>query len=135
MGKYGSAAILAVKLCHEGKASSPNDAWEIAVAKTFPSSKSSQAKGCPRCTFLGLCSIGAVSGISEGSYTRSEKNKKYALKALTLLSQEPSLARNEDALWRRVIGNIQKVPNHQMDVVISIWNTGLIRAKGEKKWS
>lgn len=129
MGKYGNAAVLAAKLYQEHSIPSPNSAWEKAVADIFPASRSSQVKGCPRNAFLGLCESGEVLGIPEGSYCRSELNKKYALKALALLRKEPDLSRNAKILWQRVMKgeeNENKSPNHQMDVVISIWNAGLI---------
>jgi len=127
MGKYGNAAVMATKLYHEGLAPSPNNAWEMAVAKIFLASKSSQEKGCPRGAYLGLCESGAVSGIPAGSYCRSEKNKGYALKALSLLKQDPTLSHNEKTLWHLVMEREDKTPNHQMDVVNSLWNAGLIR--------
>jgi hypothetical protein len=127
MGKYGEAAVLAANLYREGTAVSPNQAWAIAVKKILSSSESSREKGCPRGTFLGLCETGVISGIPNGSYCRSIKNKKYALKALELLRNEPILAHDVKALWNQVIEGVQKVPNHQMDVVSSIWNAGLFR--------
>jgi hypothetical protein len=127
MGKYGDAAVLAANLYREGMAPSPNHAWESAVEKIFPLSKSSQEKGCPRGTFLGLCETGAIFGIPHGNYCRSIKNKKYALKALKLLKNNPSLSEDVKVLWDLVMEGEQKVPNHQMDVVSSIWNAGLVR--------
>jgi hypothetical protein len=44
-------------------------------------------KGCPKGTFLGLCEEGLVKGIPKGNYTKSVKNKKYAIKAVTVLKQ------------------------------------------------
>jgi len=128
MGKYGNAAVMAAKLYREGLASSPNNAWELAMIKIFPSSKSSQVKGCPRGAFLGLCESGAISGIPEGTYCRAEKNKGYVLKALGLLRKEPHLSHNAETLWHRVMEGEKKVPNHQMDVVSAIWNAGLIHS-------
>ena len=126
MGKYGSAAVMAARLYQEGSTSSPNKAWELAVTNIFPSSRSSQEKVCPRAAFLGLCESGAVLGIPDGSYSRSQKNKTYALKALALIKEEPELSRDEQVLWARVMEGEVKVPNHQMDVVSSLWNAGLI---------
>jgi hypothetical protein len=126
MGKYGAAAVMAANLYTKGSASSPKDAWNSAVTKTFPNSKSSQTKGCPRNSFLGLCESGAVSGIPAGEYCLSEKNKRYALKALRLLKQSPNLSNNEKVLWQLVMEGEQKVQNHQMDVVVSLWNARLI---------
>jgi hypothetical protein len=129
MGKYGGAAVLAANLYREHSASSPINAWEMAVAVIFPSSRSSQAKSCPRSAFLGLCESGSITGIPTGRYCNSIQNKKYALKGLALLKEKPVLSNDEKALWQHVMAeedNVNKTPNHQMDVVISIWNAGLI---------
>lgn len=125
MGKYGITALKAVELYRKSRASSPVHAWNEAAAITFPTSESARAKGCPRGAFLGLCESGAILGIPAGQYCSSTKNKEYALKALALLKQTPSLANDQRELWNRVIDGEEKVPNHQMDVVISIWNAGL----------
>ena len=128
MGKYGYSALLATKLFRDGKASSPNAAWEMAVATIFPDSKSSQEKGCPRDAYLGLCESGSVAGIPKGNYCRSAKNKGYALKALSLLIQNPTIPHSEETLWDQVMEGEHKTPNHQMDVVISLWKEGFIEA-------
>ena len=125
MGKYGTAAVMATKL-YEGLVSSPNDAWVKAVTKVFPSSESSQKKGCPRGAYLGLCENGFIRGVPKGDYCRSKKNKEYALKAVELLKQDKSLLSDEKRLWDIVMDGEEKKPNHQMDVVISLWNEGLI---------
>lgn len=127
MGKYGNAAVVATELFRKGVASSPNQAWEMAVAKIFPASQSSREKGCPRGAYLGLCESGAVSGIPAGSYCRSKQNKGYALKALLILKNNPALSSDEKTLWQFVMEGKYKTPNHQMDVVTSIWNAGLAR--------
>lgn len=127
LGKYGDAAVLAANIYKDGTVPSPNHAWESAIEKIFPLSKTSQEKGCPRNTFLGLCETGAIFGIPHGNYCRSIKNKKYALKALMLLKDNPGLSQNVNALWDLVMEGEQKVPNHQMDVVSSIWNAGLVQ--------
>lgn len=129
MGKYGIAAVKAVHAYTAGRARSVTDAWEIAVIDVFPNSQSSQEKGCPKGTFLGLCGSGKVVGIPGGEYTRSEKNKSYGLKALEILRTSPSLTDDELALWKRVMAGEAKAHNHQMDVVISLWNAGLVNPK------
>ena len=129
MGKYGTAAIQAVKLYKQGLAESPRDAWDSATAKIFGRGTSSQRKGCPRDTFLGLCEQGLVEGIEPGNYTRSQKNKKYATDAITILKQRPSLSDSPTALWSIVLEGEPKKHNSQMDVVTSLWNSGLICAK------
>jgi len=126
MRKYGVSAINAIQHYHSGRSSSIVDAWEQAVADVFPDSRSSQLKGCPRGTFLGLCENGTVVGVPSGRYTKSQKNKLYGLRALELLYETPELADDKAALWRAVMGDQEKKPNHQMDVVVSLWKAGLI---------
>lgn len=129
MGKYGLAAVNAVRAYTAGKARSAMDAWDIAVREIFPNSRSSQVKGCPRGTFLGLCESGKVAGIPSGEYTKSQKNKLYGLRALEILRVSPGLADDEPVLWGRVMAGEDKVPNHQMDVVVSLWKAGLVNSK------
>lgn len=126
MARYGEAALRAVQLLHDGSRRSPVDAWNAAMIEVFPNSKSSQSKGCPRGTFLGLCGSGFVAGVSAGDYTRSKKNKGYALRAIKLLRANPRLTSDEAGLWNAVISGETKVPNHQMEVVISLWIEGHI---------
>lgn len=129
MRKYGVSAVNAIRHYHSGRSSSVVDAWDRAVADAFPDSPSSQRKGSPRGTFLGLCEAGIVDGIPSGRYTNSPKNKLYGLKALELLRAEPELANDKTALWRAVVGDQETQANHQMDVVVSLWQAGLISAK------
>ena len=127
MGKYGTTALIATKLFQDGKVSSPNEAWELATAEIFPNSKSSQKKGCPKGAYLGLCEEGVIVGVPRGNYCRSQKNKGYALQAVSLLMQSPNRSPSEESLWRLVMEGVEKVSNHQMDVVLSLWHGGLIR--------
>lgn len=129
MGKYGMAAVNAVRVYAAGRARNATDAWDIAVREIFPNSQSSQVNGCPRGTFLGICESGKVVGIPGGEYTKSQKNKLYGLKALEILGVSPSLADDESVLWGRVMAGEDKVPNHQMDVIVSLWNAGLVNSK------
>ena len=126
MGKYGQVAIAATQLCRDGKATNPRDAWTVAAQNVFSSSQSSREKGCPRGAFLGLCEIGAVSGVPAGKYCQSKKNKDYAIKALSLLNLDRNREYTEDSLWAAVMQGVDKVPNHQMDVVLALWKHGLV---------
>ncbi len=74
MPKHGQAAIKAVELVVD-KEHGPVAAWNVAVAEVFKHSVTSQRKGCPRGAFLGLAEEGVISGVPEGDYTKSEKNK------------------------------------------------------------
>ncbi|WP_405606240.1 DUF6979 family protein [Polaribacter sp. Asnod1-A03] len=121
--KYGFAAKEATLI-----GGNPLESWEIAV-KDFDS-ESSKTKPCPKNTFLGLCEAGLVKGIKPGSYFISKKenlNKKYAIKAVELLVLDSNLSKNQ--LWKKVreeLGIGEKEHNSQMDVVLALWNEGLI---------
>lgn len=127
MGKYGDAAVTAVRIYTTGRTGSIMDAWDSAVAEIFPSSPSSQVKGCPRGTFLGVCESGIVVGVPGGQYTKSAKNKAYGLKAAATLRKNPHFANDMTTLWGQVMDGESKVPNHQMDVVVSLWKNGLLK--------
>lgn len=126
MGKYGNAAVKATRLYHDRQAATPNQAWELAVREIFPGHTASQQKGCPRNAYLGLCENGDVVGIEEGNYCRSERNKGYAIKALSLIKQDPTSTWEEQTLWDAVMEGAEIVHNHQMDVVLELWKAGLI---------
>ncbi|MFA5267957.1 MAG: hypothetical protein WC379_08290 [Methanoregula sp.] len=128
MGRYGDCAILATKILAEKTAKNPRDAWDVAIAKLSKreSSEWVMKKGCPRATFLSLCEEGLIRGVECGKYTRSTKNKKYALNAVKELGQN-SKSLTQLELWRK-IGN-QLAHSCQMDVVLSLWNNDLIVKK------
>ncbi len=125
MSKYGDAAVQAVKLISSGAESDPAKAWSRSTAKVFPGSTNLQNKGCPKGAFLGLCNVGLVKGIPEGSYSRTSKNGKYAVDAVEILKGNKFLASQPDMLWKKVAGNTIS-ENHQMDVVIGLWNAECI---------
>ncbi len=119
MGKYGDTAIRAAR--EAAKTQNPVDAWKSAAIVTFPNSPASREKGCPKSTFLGLCENGLIVGVESGNFTRSPKNKFYALKAVHLLRQDSGLVKDPKELWSRAVDGANKVENSQMDVVISLW--------------
>lgn len=125
MNKYGLAALKAVNYYKIKK--DPIEAWEAAVKDIFET-KSSREKGCPKSTFLSICEIGVVKNIPKGNYAPTVKeNKIYALKAIEILEKnkkQPSLF-SEKELWSKV-QDINKSYNSQMDVVLALWNNGLI---------
>jgi hypothetical protein len=121
MGKYGGVAKRAVALCNEGPGS-PITAWKTASCELLGKGTSSQKKGCPREAFLGVCEKGIVKGIPPGVYTQSVKNKEYAMRALEVLEKTPNVKTSD--LWRKVAG--ERSHNGQMDVVLSLWELGLI---------
>jgi hypothetical protein len=128
MGKYGSVAVIAAELLAVRADLQPPEAWRSAAGMAFPNSASSRDKSCPRGAFLGLCEVGAVEGVGRGSYTPSVKNKEYAVKGLTALRSDPSLASDEMELWRIAMDGQDKQHNSQMDVLIALWRCGKIKA-------
>lgn len=125
VGKYGQAADEAVELIEKKLESNPINAWEVATINIYGAGSSSQAKGCPRDAFLGLCEEGLVKGVPDALYCRSKKNKAYAIKAVELLKKEPKYAYDMNNLWDKVTGGA-KIHNSQMDVVIQLWENGKI---------
>lgn len=125
MNKYGQVAIKAVDLLESKRANTPRSAWEMATIEIFGDGPS-QSKGCPRSTFLALCETGKVTGIKSGVYTSAKQNKEYAIKALELLSDDPSLSNDSKTLWTKIQGEMKKSHNSQMDVVLTLWTEGFI---------
>ena len=127
MGKYGQTAKIATELLIDNQTNDPVKAWDIATIQVFPNSISSRSKSCPKNSFLGLCEDGYIVNVMEGNYTRSEKNKDYAIKAISLLSDNPRLTEKE--LWKLVIDEPDKKHNYQMDVVKTLWDNKYINQK------
>lgn len=125
MEKYRQAAVLAVEILKEGSITNPEQAWNQAVTKIFPTSTSLKNKGCPKGAFLGLCNEGMVSGIPAGSYSKLTKNGEYAITAVKILRTNPFLVSQPALLWKNVAGNT-KSENSQMDVVIGLWEANYI---------
>ena len=125
MAGYREAAVLAVELISNGNCPEPAAAWSQATSKLFPSSASLRDKGCPKGAFLGLCNGGLVVGVESDNNAKRSKNGNYAIDAVKVLRKNKFLASQPDLLWKKVAGNT-KTHNHQMDVVIGLWEAGLI---------
>jgi uncharacterized protein DUF6979 len=125
MGIYGRAAVQATLYFLQSKAPSPGMAWQAAIT-LFSTSVESRRKCCPRDAYLGLCEAGVIKGIPEGKYgaPMNSKNARYAVEAYRILQSEPGLCGDKRALWARVKGPSSE--NNQMDVVLSLWNRGLL---------
>tara|TARA_R110002096_G_scaffold115303_1_gene249600 strand:- start:132 stop:515 length:384 start_codon:yes stop_codon:yes gene_type:complete len=123
INKYG---VIALKSAKNFKGSySIIEVWSRTSKVVFPNSKSSQEKSCPKNTFLGLCEEGLVKGIPKGNYTKSVKNKAYALKTVKILKQEKGKTFTPLELWKKLaLGD--KRHNSQMDVVLALWENDLI---------
>ena len=130
MSKYGLVAIEAVSNYQNQKDKNPGLAWDSAVAEFFPKSKSYREKIGPKSTFLGLCEEGLVEGIPKGKYLKGrnqDENKAYAIKAVNLLKENPYFKSSANSLWNYVVEPDSKPHNRQMNVVIALWNYGLIK--------
>jgi hypothetical protein len=122
--RYGEAAILAAKMETYGKAYTPQDRWQFAVEKLYPTTPAGQRKGPPRNAFLGLCEAGLVKGIPTGQYSPSNKNKTYAIEAVALL--KAGTHKTVTQLWSAVTEGDETEHSSQMDVVLALWKNGLI---------
>ena len=125
MPGFREVAVTAAKLISGEDHPEPAVAWNTAARRVFPSSASLRDKGCPKGSFLGLCSAGLVAGVEPGNYAKASKNGAYAIEAVEVLQRNKFLTTQPDMLWRKVAGNT-KTQNHQMDVVIGLWEAGLI---------
>jgi hypothetical protein len=120
--KYGLTALKSVK--NHKDSYSIIEIWSGSVKEVFET-KSAQEKSCPKNTFLGLCEEGLVKGISKGNYTKSVKNKEYATRAVEILKQNTQTTFTPKELWDKLeLGD--KRHNSQMDVVLALWEHGLI---------
>ena len=131
MGRYGTAALVAVARVGKSEDHNPVTAWYTAVKEVFPTSKSQQRKGCPRGAFLGLCEEGLIRGVPRGRYTRSKLNKSYAVRAIDLIQADVTLTRDLQRLWQKIMGGTTMSENGQMDVVAALWDAGLIQPTDE----
>jgi hypothetical protein len=122
INKYGLTALKSAQNYEDSY--SIVEIWSRSAKEVFDT-KSAQEKGCPKNTFLGLCEEGLVKGIPKGKYTRSEKNKNYALNAVSILKDNPNKVYSPKELWDKLeLGD--KRSNSQMDVVLALWEHGLI---------
>lgn len=120
--KYGLTALKSVQ--NYRNSYSILEIWSRSAKEIFET-KSSQEKGCPKNTFLALCEEGLVKSVPKGKYTKSEKNKNYALKAVSILKNNPNSSCTPKELWDNLeLGN--KRHNSQMDVVLALWENNLI---------
>ncbi|MEQ9566249.1 MAG: hypothetical protein RLN85_10635 [Pseudomonadales bacterium] len=125
MAGYRDVAVNAADLIVGGNCAKPVEAWDQATKRSFPSSESLREKGCPKGAFLGLCNAGLIQGVEPDNYARHSKNGDYAVAAVEVLRRNKFMASQPNLLWKKVAGNA-KTHNHQMDVVIGLWEAGLL---------
>jgi len=125
MNKYGMAAIEAANELRKNRNVTPNEAWEDSTLRIFGNT-SSQSKGCPKSTFLGLCELGLIKGVTKGEFTRSKKNKEYARKSVEFIRSSDIKVFTVMQLWEKV--NEGRVVKHncQMDVVLALYENGML---------
>jgi hypothetical protein len=109
-GQYGAVAVEAAKIIKQGTGA--ESAWRMAATKLIES-KSSRDKGCPKNAFLGIFAN------SDGT------NALYAKKAVRKLREDPHKDYTANELWA-AIGQSGKSHNGQMDVVLALWEEGLL---------
>lgn len=126
MGVFGKTAVRAVEMIQSGSVQDPKEAWEKG-AMEVSRSESTRNKGCPRDSFLGLCEEGMVKEVPPGTYTRSKKNKQYAVSAVHLLAKPESLPTKSD-LWAKISDTAHQ---GQLDVVYELWQQDLIVDPGQ----
>jgi len=122
MSLYPEIALKSVNDVIKNPDLSPREAWNNNAIFFYPDKVSSQQKGCPKSTFLGLCEEGLVKGIKSGSYTKSKLNKRYGIEAVGYLRSQPNLSESE--LWLLIS---HKSHNEQMNVVKVLFNNGYIQ--------
>lgn len=129
MNKYNQAAIKAVELMHKDLYHSPIEAWEIATAEVFGEGTWGAKKGCPKNAFLGLCEEGYIKGISSGVYNlrKDSKNKRYVVKAASIIKEQPDLLNNKKELWNLVTEGNRISHNYQLDVLEALWKREYIQ--------
>jgi len=125
--RYGEAALMAVRMETYGKALTPEDRWEDAVRKVYPT-PAGQKKAAPRGAYIGLCEAGLVKGVVPG-YAKpltsaGNRNKAYAVKAVELL--KAGTHKTISQLWAAVSEGEAGDHASQMDVVLALWKNGLI---------
>lgn len=125
--RYGEAALMVARRDVSADIN-PVARWECAMERLYPTSPTQRNKSCPRGAFLGLCEEGLVKGIAPGQYTKSKENKEYAVHAAALLT-EGAHKWSIGELWRAVSADPKKKHNQQLDVVLALWNNGLIVRK------
>ena len=106
-----------------GKALTPGERWQDAVQKLYPT-PAGQKKKAPRESFVGLCGAGLVKGIPAGDYAAGNRNKDYAVAAVTLL--RAGTHKTVTQLWSAVTDSDGTEHAFQMDVVLALWKNGLI---------
>ncbi len=125
MGMYGRAAITAAGMLKQGSPSNQEAAWDRSIARETKSSES-RRKSCPRGAFLELCSAGVIEGCQAQRSLSLGANGEYAIRILKAIRADEELVSDRERLWSTAVRRAKKRENGQVDVVVSLWNEGLI---------
>jgi len=124
-------AVRAVAYRKQGLASTYQEAWEIASQEvTEEREHKTKRHLSPRNTFLAIFGEGNV-----------KENAEYVKVALYILRKYPDSIFVPRQLWKKVMTELinrraiekEKAYNEQMDVVLALWNAGLIPEEGDAR--
>ncbi|MGL5149099.1 MAG: DUF6979 family protein [Clostridium sp.] len=86
--------------------------------------ESSIKKVCSRLAFIGLCENNLIKGIEIKNSDKESLNKNCAVKAVKILKNDNRHYTSKE-LWEE-IGNKDKKHNSQMNIVLALWEKGMI---------
>lgn len=128
MNKYAKVAIevaeeLQSMKKEEQKKIDLGDLWKE-KCKENEFKEASIKKGCPRLAFIGLCENNLIKDIEIKNSNKESLNKNYAVEAVKVLKNNKRDYTSKE-LWEE-IGNKDKKHNRQMDIVLALWEKGMI---------
>lgn len=129
MNKYAKIAIevaeeLQSMKKEEQKKIDLGDLWKE-KCKENGFKEASVKKGCPRLAFIGLCENNLIKGVEVKNSYKETLNKDYAVKAVEILKEKDKQYTARE-LWE-AIGNTEKRHNSQINIVLALWEKGMIR--------
>lgn len=128
MNKYAKVAIevaeeLQSMKKEEQKKIDLGDLWKE-KCKENEFKEASIKKGCPRLAFIGLCENNLIKDIEVKNSNKESLNKNYVVEAVKVLKNDKRNYTSKK-LWEE-IGNKDKKHNSQMDIVLALWEKGMI---------
>ena len=128
MNKYAKVAIEVAKELknmkkEEQKKIDLGDLWKEKCEKN-EFKEASIKKVCPRLAFIGLCENNLIKGIEIKNSDKESLNKNYAVEAVRVLKNDKRNYTSKE-LWEE-IGNKDKKHNSQMNIVLALWEKGMI---------
>lgn len=128
MNKYAKVAIEVAEELQsmekeEQKKIDLGDLWKEKCKKN-EFKEASIKKGCPRLAFIGLCENNLIKDIEVKNSNKESLNKNYAIEATKVLKNNKRNYTSKE-LWEE-IGNKDKKHNSQMNIVLALWEKGMI---------